>query len=149
MIGKQNCLGLLVCCCRCAGRCGGRPTSHYDKKSDSCRRLCTGLLMSLVSGTQNIVYRLSMEDGEGEHKHIKLYYIYLQFVVAATLGCASAFLTCLYTRWGWEEVPGRLNTSLADTKLWLGTTGRASNNLLVTNFKQAEQVCCIHHLKSS
>ena len=44
----QNCSGLIVCCCRCAGKCGAYPDTYYDKKSDSCRRFCTGVTLSLL-----------------------------------------------------------------------------------------------------
>ena len=39
-------LGFFVCCCRCCGKCGAYPKTHYDKKSDSCKRLSLGILLS-------------------------------------------------------------------------------------------------------
>jgi len=39
-------VGIFFCCCRCAGKCGAYPDSHYDKKSDSCKRFFTGILLS-------------------------------------------------------------------------------------------------------
>ena len=42
---RQN-LGFFVCCCRCCGKCGAYPKTHYDKKSDSCKRLSLGILLS-------------------------------------------------------------------------------------------------------
>jgi len=38
-------VGFIVCCCRCAGKCGAYPETYYDKKSDSCKRFCTGFLL--------------------------------------------------------------------------------------------------------
>jgi len=40
-------IGLFFCCCRCVGKCGAYPESHYDKKSDSCKRFFTGVLLAL------------------------------------------------------------------------------------------------------
>ena len=40
-------IGFFFCCCRCAGRCGAYPETHYDKKSDSCKRITLGILLSL------------------------------------------------------------------------------------------------------
>jgi len=40
--------GFIVCCCRCAGKCGAYPDPYYDKKSDSCKRFCSGVLLSLL-----------------------------------------------------------------------------------------------------
>eukprot|EP00090_Calanus_glacialis_P030997 TRINITY_DN5063_c0_g1_i1.p1 TRINITY_DN5063_c0_g1~~TRINITY_DN5063_c0_g1_i1.p1 ORF type:complete len:942 (-),score=271.59 TRINITY_DN5063_c0_g1_i1:188-3013(-) len=39
-------IGLFFCCCRCAGKCGAYPDSHYDKRSDACKRFLTGVLLS-------------------------------------------------------------------------------------------------------
>ena len=39
-------IGFFFCCCRCAGRCGAYPDTHYDKKSDSCKRVVLGILLS-------------------------------------------------------------------------------------------------------
>merc|ERR1719347_761780 len=39
-------IGFFFCCCRCAGRCGAYPATHYDKKSDSCKRVTLGVLLS-------------------------------------------------------------------------------------------------------
>lgn len=39
-------VGFFVCCCRCAGKCGAYPQTYYDKKSDSCKRFCTGVILS-------------------------------------------------------------------------------------------------------
>jgi len=39
-------IGFFFCCCRCAGRCGAYPDTHYDKKSDSCRRVTLGVFLS-------------------------------------------------------------------------------------------------------
>jgi len=39
-------IGLFFCCCRCAGKCGAYPDSHYDKRSDACKRFFTGILLS-------------------------------------------------------------------------------------------------------
>merc|ERR1719334_3080119 len=39
-------IGFFFCCCRCAGRCGAYPDSHYDKKSDAYKRFFTGILLS-------------------------------------------------------------------------------------------------------
>ena len=33
IISSFSCLGLFVCCCRCAGRCGVYPDTYYDKVS--------------------------------------------------------------------------------------------------------------------
>lgn len=38
--------GLLFCCCRCAGKCGAYPKTYYDKKSDSCKRVSLGIVLS-------------------------------------------------------------------------------------------------------
>ena len=57
--------GFFVCCCRCAGKCGAYPDPYYDKvsrilrqvyfyvrfflqKSDSCKRFCSGVFLSLL-----------------------------------------------------------------------------------------------------
>ncbi|XP_043234601.1 prominin-like protein isoform X2 [Amphibalanus amphitrite] len=40
-------VGLVVCCCRCSGRCGGRVQS-YDKKKDGCRRWCLGISLCMM-----------------------------------------------------------------------------------------------------
>lgn len=40
-------IGFFFCCCRCAGRCGAYPDTHYDKKADSCKRVSLGVLLSL------------------------------------------------------------------------------------------------------
>ena len=37
--------GFCVCCCRCAGKCGGYP-EHFDKRGDSFRRVSLGILLS-------------------------------------------------------------------------------------------------------
>ena len=37
--------GFCVCCCRCAGKCGGYP-EHFDKRGDACRRVSLGILLS-------------------------------------------------------------------------------------------------------
>merc|ERR1719336_1091870 len=39
-------IGFFFCCCRCAGRCGAYPDTHYDKKSDRCKRVSLGILLS-------------------------------------------------------------------------------------------------------
>jgi len=39
--------GFCFCCCRCAGKCGAYPSTHYDKKSDACKRVSIGILLSL------------------------------------------------------------------------------------------------------
>ena len=39
-------IGFFFCCCRCAGKCGAYPETHYDKKSDSCKRVVLGILLS-------------------------------------------------------------------------------------------------------
>lgn len=41
-------IGLCVCCCRCAGGCGGRAQA-YDKKYDTCRRILFGLILIVVA----------------------------------------------------------------------------------------------------
>jgi prominin 1 len=41
------CIGLWFCCCRCCGRCGAYPDTHYDKKSDACKRVTLGIFLSL------------------------------------------------------------------------------------------------------
>ena len=38
--------GFCVCCCRCAGKCGGYP-EHFDKRGDACRRVSLGILLSV------------------------------------------------------------------------------------------------------
>ena len=40
-------IGFFFCCCRCAGRCGAHPETHYDKKSDSCKRVTLGTILSV------------------------------------------------------------------------------------------------------
>merc|ERR1719483_1026117 len=40
-------IGFLFCCCRCAGKCGAYPKTYYDKKSDSCKRISLGMLLSV------------------------------------------------------------------------------------------------------
>jgi len=40
------CIGFWFCCCRCCGRCGAYPDTHYDKKSDACKRHCLGILVA-------------------------------------------------------------------------------------------------------
>lgn len=40
-------IGFFFCCCRCAGKCGAYPETHYDKKSDSCKRVALGIILSL------------------------------------------------------------------------------------------------------
>ena len=39
-------IGFFFCCCRCAGRCGAYPDTHYDNKSDGCKRVSLGVLLS-------------------------------------------------------------------------------------------------------
>lgn len=39
---------LCVCCCRCAGACGGR-SQPFDKKHDTCRRVFLGLFLILAA----------------------------------------------------------------------------------------------------
>eukprot|EP00092_Neocalanus_flemingeri_P006838 GFUD01007383.1.p1 GENE.GFUD01007383.1~~GFUD01007383.1.p1 ORF type:complete len:948 (+),score=147.14 GFUD01007383.1:408-3251(+) len=39
-------IGFFFCCCRCAGKCGAYPETHYDKKSDACKRVSLGILLS-------------------------------------------------------------------------------------------------------
>merc|ERR1711970_1248182 len=39
-------IGLVFWVCRCAGRCGAYPKTYYDKKSDSCKRVSLGILLS-------------------------------------------------------------------------------------------------------
>ncbi|KAF6199321.1 hypothetical protein GE061_007347 [Apolygus lucorum] len=41
-------IGLLFCCCRCAGKCGSR-TQQFDKKYDTCRRHFLAFLLSTVT----------------------------------------------------------------------------------------------------
>ena len=38
------CVGLLFCCCRCAGRCGAR-SEPFDKKHDHCRKVMLSFLL--------------------------------------------------------------------------------------------------------
>lgn len=38
--------GFCFCCCRCAGKCGAYPDTHYDKKSDACKRVTLGVILS-------------------------------------------------------------------------------------------------------
>jgi len=38
--------GFCVCCCRCAGKCGGYP-EHFDKRGDACRRPFLGVMLSV------------------------------------------------------------------------------------------------------
>lgn len=39
---------LCVCCCRCAGACGGR-SQPFDKKHDTCRRIFLGFFLIVVA----------------------------------------------------------------------------------------------------
>merc|ERR1719495_592256 len=39
-------IGFFFCCCRCAGRCGAYLDTHYDKKSDRCKRVSLGIFLS-------------------------------------------------------------------------------------------------------
>ena len=39
--------GLVFCCCRCAGRCGGQ-YPLYDKKRDPCKRALLGTLLAIL-----------------------------------------------------------------------------------------------------
>jgi prominin 1 len=41
-------VGLLFCCCRCAGRCGAR-SQPYDKRYDTCRRHFYAFLLSVTT----------------------------------------------------------------------------------------------------
>lgn len=41
-------IGLCVCCCRCAGGCGGR-AQPFDKKYDTCRRIFFGLILIVIA----------------------------------------------------------------------------------------------------
>lgn len=45
---KKNQIRLCVCCCRCAGACGGR-SQPFDKKHDTCRRIFLGFLLIVVA----------------------------------------------------------------------------------------------------
>ena len=40
-----NCVfsGFCFCCCRCCGRCAAYPDTHYDKRSDACKRVTIGI----------------------------------------------------------------------------------------------------------
>jgi len=40
-------IGFFFCCCRCCGKCGAYPDTHYDKRSDSCKRISLGILVSV------------------------------------------------------------------------------------------------------
>lgn len=40
-------IGFFFCCCRCCGRCGAYPDTHYDKKADSCKRVSIGIFVSV------------------------------------------------------------------------------------------------------
>ena len=40
-------IGFFFCCCRCAGKCGAYPETHYDKKSDACKRVTLGIILSV------------------------------------------------------------------------------------------------------
>lgn len=39
--------GFVFCVCRCAGKCGAR-TSPYEKQYDPCKRICCGLVLSVL-----------------------------------------------------------------------------------------------------
>lgn len=41
-------IGLCVCCCRCAGGCGGR-AQPFDKKYDTCRRILFGFILIIIA----------------------------------------------------------------------------------------------------
>nr|CAD7399869.1 unnamed protein product [Timema cristinae] len=41
-------VGLFVCCCRCAGRCGAR-SQPFEKKRDPCRRITLGIFLSAIT----------------------------------------------------------------------------------------------------
>lgn len=47
---EKNCYdySLCVCCCRCAGACGGR-SQPFDKKHDTCRRIFLGFFLIIVA----------------------------------------------------------------------------------------------------
>ena len=38
--------GFCLCCCRCAGKCGGYP-EHFDKRGDAFKRVSLGILLSI------------------------------------------------------------------------------------------------------
>jgi len=40
-------IGFFFCCCRCAGKCGAHPDTPYDKKSDACKRVTLGIILSI------------------------------------------------------------------------------------------------------
>ncbi|XP_055325440.1 prominin-like protein isoform X1 [Sitodiplosis mosellana] len=48
MIALMPIIGLCVCCCRCAGACGGR-SQPFDKKHDTCRRIFLGFFLIVVA----------------------------------------------------------------------------------------------------
>ncbi|XP_067005826.2 prominin-1-A isoform X3 [Anabrus simplex] len=41
-------VALVFCCCRCAGRCGGR-AQPFEKRRDPCRRITLGIILSAVA----------------------------------------------------------------------------------------------------
>lgn len=42
------CIGLLFCCCRCAGHCGAR-SEPFDKKHDHCRKVMLNTLLIIIT----------------------------------------------------------------------------------------------------
>merc|ERR1719334_1984881 len=102
-------IGFFFCCCRCAGRCGAYPETHYDKKSDGCKRVSLGILLSV-------------------------------FVIAVVFGTVSAFVTNHYTYSGWLGLNKKVDSSLEDAGGYFQHTGETIHTLLVTHFREMEEV---------
>jgi len=62
------------------------------------------------------------------------------FVIAALFGTVCSFVTNHYTYSGWNEVSGKVNNSLGDAGAYFEHSGKSVDVLLVTNFKQLEEV---------
>jgi prominin 1 len=61
-------------------------------------------------------------------------------VILATFGVVSAFVTNYFIYEGANKLPDRLKDATSDTQLYLANTGSEVDNLLVTNFKELEEV---------
>ena len=137
-------VGFFFCCCRCAGKCGAYPKTHYDKKSDSCKRV---ILITAIY----CILQLAVQ--------VTLGVLLSVFVIAVVFGTVSAFVTNYYSYSGWQGISKKVcifyklrilkdglyfdrqvDASLEDTGGYFLHTGESLETLLVTNFAEMEEV---------
>ncbi|KAG7210464.1 hypothetical protein KM043_011990 [Ampulex compressa] len=100
---------------------------------------CVGLFFCCCRCAGHCGARSQPFDKKHDHcRKIMLSIVLIEVATIILFGVVCAFVTNEYMQEGTKELPTNAKTSLKDVKLYLSTTKREINNLLVTNFNELE-----------